>query len=125
MRRERERNGAIGFETEEVRFSLDADGAPIEAYVKERKDAHMLIEDYMLLANKEVAWFIDQKGNNQQEVPFIYRVHDLPDMDKVAEFARFAAELGHPMNVDTPKQIAKSFNAPDEGRPKRRPAEVA
>jgi ribonuclease R len=110
MRRERERNGAIGFETEEVRFRLDADGAPIEAYVKARKDAHMLIEDYMLLANKEVAWFIDQKGNNQQEVPFIYRVHDLPDMDKVAEFARFAAELGHPLNVDTPKQIAKSFN---------------
>ena len=110
MRKEREKNGAIGFETEEVRFRLDADGAPIEAYVKERKEAHLLIEDFMLLANKEVAHFIDAKAENQQEIPFIYRVHDLPDMAKVAEFARFAAELGHPMKVDTPKQLAKSFN---------------
>jgi ribonuclease R len=110
MRRERERNGAIGFETEEIRFRLDPDGAPIEAFVKERKEAHLLIEDFMLLANKEVAYFIDKKGDAQQEVPFIYRVHDLPDMSKVAEFARFAAELGYKMLVDTPKQIAHSFN---------------
>lgn len=110
MRREREKNGAIGFETEEVRFRLDADGAPIEAFVKERKDAHLLIEDFMLLANKEVAWYMDQRGEAQQEVPFVYRIHDLPDMEKVAEFARFAAEMGHPMQVDTPKQIARSYN---------------
>lgn len=110
MRKEREKNGAIGFETEEVRFRLAADGSPIEAYVKERKDAHLLIEDFMLLANKEVAYFIDKKGDAQQEVPFIYRVHDLPDMSKVTEFARFASELGYKMQVDTPKQIAQSFN---------------
>lgn len=110
MRKEREKNGSIGFETEEVRFLLDADGAPIEAYVKERKDAHLLIEDFMLLANKEVAFYIDGKGENQQEIPFIYRVHDLPDMAKVAEFSRFAAELGYPMKLDTPKQLAKSLN---------------
>ncbi|MCB9354804.1 MAG: ribonuclease R [Saprospiraceae bacterium] len=110
MRKAREKNGAIGFETDEVRFLLDADGIAIEAYVKERKDAHLLIEDFMLLANKEVAEYIDAKGKTQQEVPFIYRVHDLPDMEKVAEFARFAAELGHPLKVDTPKQLARSFN---------------
>lgn len=110
MRRDRERNGAIGFETEEVRFRLAEDGSPIEAYVKDRKDAHLLIEDFMLLANKEVAYYIDKKGAAQQEVPFIYRVHDLPDMSKVSEFARFAAELGYKMKVDTPKQIAVSFN---------------
>ena len=110
MRAEREKNGAIGFETEEVRFRLDADGAPIEAYVKERRDAHLLIEDFMLLANREVALYIDKKGENQQEIPFIYRVHDLPDMAKVAEFARFAAEMGHPLKTDTPKQLARSLN---------------
>ncbi len=110
MRKQREKNGAIGFETEEVRFRLAADGTPIEAYVKERKDAHMLIEDFMLLANKEVAFYIDRKGEAQQEVPFVYRIHDLPDMARVADFARFAAELGHPLKVDTPKQIAQSFN---------------
>lgn len=110
MRKEREKSGAIGFETEEVRFRLAEDGTPIEAYVKDRKDAHLLIEDFMLLANKEVAYYIDKKGDAQQEVPFIYRIHDLPDMAKVVEFARFAAELGHPMKVDTPRQIAQSFN---------------
>ncbi|MFN8304861.1 MAG: ribonuclease R [Saprospiraceae bacterium] len=111
MRKEREKNGAIGFESDEIRFRLDADGAPLEAYVKERKDAHLLIEDFMLLANKEVAWFIDQKGGAQQEIPYVYRVHDLPDQEKVAEFARFAAEMGYPMKVDTPKQIAQSYNS--------------
>lgn len=111
MRRERERDGAIGFDTEEVRFRLAEDGTPIEAYVKERKEAHLLIEDFMLLANKEVALFVDAKSTEQQEVPFVYRVHDQPDMEKVAEFARFAAELGHPMKVDTPKQIAQSYNS--------------
>ena len=110
MRKEREKNGAIGFETEEVRFRLDADGTPLEAYVKERKEAHMLIEDYMLLANKEVAFYIDKLGAAQQEIPFVYRIHDLPDMAKVADFARFALELGYPMKVDTPKQIAHAFN---------------
>jgi ribonuclease R len=110
MRKAREQNGAIGFETDEVRFKLDADGTPLEAYVKERKDAHLLIEDFMLLANKEVALYIDQKASAQQEIPFVYRVHDLPDMAKVAEFARFATELGYPMKVDTPKQIARAFN---------------
>lgn len=110
MRKERERNGAIGFETEEVRFRLALDGTPIEAFVKERKDAHLLIEDFMLLANKEVALFIDQKAKAAQEIPFVYRVHDLPDMEKVAEFARFAAELGYKMQIDTPKQIAQAYN---------------
>jgi ribonuclease R len=110
MRKQREKNGAINFESEEVRFRLAPDGTPLEAYVKERKDANMLIEDFMLLANQEVAYYIDQKAQSQQEIPFIYRIHDLPDMEKVAEFSRFAYELGYPMSVDTPKQIAVSFN---------------
>lgn len=110
MRGDREKNGALNFETEEVRFKLDETGVPIAAYVKERKEAHMLIEDFMLLANKEVAHYIDGLSSAKQEVPFVYRVHDLPDMDRVMEFARFAAEMGKPLKVDTPKQIAKSFN---------------
>ena len=124
MRKEREKNGAIGFETDEVRFRLAEDGTPIEAYVKERKDAHLLIEDFMLLANREVALYMqpplsskkDQKKDAPAtkgglEVPFIFRIHDLPDMAKVLEFARFANEMGHPMKVDTPQQIAMSFNS--------------
>ena len=120
MRKDREKNGAISFETDEVRFRLAEDGTPIEAYVKERKDAHLLIEDFMLLANKEVALFMQPptkkrteeqpEGRSGAPIPFIFRVHDLPDMGKVADFARFAKELGHPMKVDTPDQIAKAFN---------------
>lgn len=118
MRKEREKNGAIGFETDEVRFRLAPDGTPLEAYIKERKDAHLLIEDFMLLANKEVALYMQPPPSKSKEtaragapIPFIFRVHDLPDMAKVAEFARFAAELGFPLKVDTPQQIAHSFNA--------------
>jgi ribonuclease R len=110
MRKEREKNGAIGFETEEVRFQLDENGTPIAAYVKERKEAHLLIEDFMLLANKEVALYIDQLGNDKQQIPFVYRIHDQPDMERVAEFSRFAHEMGYSLKVDTPKQIARSFN---------------
>ncbi|MCB0610488.1 MAG: ribonuclease R [Lewinellaceae bacterium] len=110
LRKKRFRHGSINFETDEVKFKLDENGAPIEVFVKERKEAHMLIEDFMLLANREVATFIAQKGKDY-EIPFIYRVHDEPDPDKVGELARFAHELGFKMKVDTPQDIARSFNA--------------
>jgi ribonuclease R len=110
MRKDREKNGAINFDTEEVRFRLAEDGTPLDVFVKERKDAHLLIEDFMLLANKEVAYFMAIRSSDTQEVPFVYRVHDLPNMEKVADFARFAAEMGVQMRVDTPKQIAQSYN---------------
>ncbi len=109
LRKKKFKNGAIAFEAEEVKFRLDEEGTPIDVYVKERKDAHMLIEDFMLLANKEVAKFIAKKGKTQ-EIPFVYRVHDLPNMDKVADFARFANELGFKIETQTPRQIADSFN---------------
>lgn len=110
LRKERFKNGAIDFDTEEVRFRLDEYGVPVEVFVKERKDAHMLIEDFMLLANREVATFIRKKAENEMEIPFVYRIHDYPNTDKVAELARFAKELGFQMHINTPKEIAKSFN---------------
>lgn len=109
LRKERFKNGAIDFETEEVRFRLDENGVPVEVFVKERKDAHMLIEDFMLLANREVATYVHQKGEGL-EIPFVYRIHDYPNPDKVAELARFAKELGYQMRTNTPKEIAASFN---------------
>ncbi len=108
LRKAKFKNGAINFETEEVKFRLDENAVPIDVYVKVRKDAHLLIEDFMLLANKEVAKFVAKK--EKPEIPFVYRVHDEPNPDKVAEFARFARELGIELKTDTPKQIAKSFN---------------
>lgn len=109
LRKKKFDNGAIAFESDEVKFRLDENGAPIEVYLKERKDAHMLIEDFMLLANREVATYIQKKGK-AKEIPFVYRVHDKPDMEKVADFALFAKQMGFQMKLDTPKQIIDSFN---------------
>ena len=108
MRTERYANGSISFESDEVQFILDEAGLPQGMYVRERKDAHKLVEDFMLLANKRVATFIAQK--EKPEIPFIYRIHDLPNPDKLADFALFAKELGYHFKMDKPDQIAESFN---------------
>ncbi len=109
LRKKKFKNGAIAFESEEVKFRLDEDGKPIDVYVKERKDAHMLIEDFMLLANREVARYMAKKKDGA-EIPFVYRVHDLPDPDKVANVAAFAKEMGFKMDLSTPRSIADSYN---------------
>lgn len=114
LRKKRFKDGAINFETDEVKFKLDEHGVPVEVYIKERKDAHLLIEDFMLLANKEVATFMAKRDARPRskgiEVPYIYRIHDTPDVDKLRDFAAFARELGINMNLDTPQNIAKSLN---------------
>lgn len=109
LRKVRFKKGSIDFDTEDVRFKLDEKGVPIDVYVKERKAAHMLVEDFMLLANREVATYIYKKANGH-EIPFVYRIHDEPDPDRVAELARFANELGHQMHIGTPQDIAASYN---------------
>lgn len=109
MRKERFKKGSIDFDVEEVRFRLDENGVPIEVYVKERQDAHMLIEEFMLLANKEVARYISERGK-EHEIPFVYRVHDEPNPEKAAELAAFAKEMGFSMNVTTSQDITKSYN---------------
>ncbi len=112
LRKKRFKEGAINFETEEVKFKLDENGVPISVYTKERKDAHMLIEDFMLLANREVATYMSELGRKyESEVPYIYRVHDEPDPEKVEQFARFAREMGVEMKVDSAQAISKSYNA--------------
>jgi len=111
LRKDRFKNGSLNFESPEVKFKLDEDGTPIGIYLKERRDANMLIEDFMLLANKTVATHIIQKGKTEgRTIPFVYRIHDMPDQDKLADFALFAKELGFQLRYDTPAQLAKSFN---------------
>ncbi len=111
LRKEKYKNGAISFEAEEVKFKLDEEGTPISVYVKERKDAHLLIEDFMLLANRAVTeYMVDKAKQKGKEVPFVYRVHDTPDIERLEDFANFALELGYKMQLDTPQQIADSFN---------------
>jgi ribonuclease R len=104
------KNGAISFETTEVKFKLDETGKPTGVYVKERKDAHKLIEDYMLLANRKVAELIAKKGKGKQKYTFVYREHDSPKMETLANFAQFAARFGYRINTKSDKEIARSLN---------------
>lgn len=109
LRSNRFKQGSIAFETDEVKFRLDENGAPVEVYVKERQDTHLLIEEYMLLANREVAAFISKKGRDN-EIPFVYRIHDEPNPEKAEELAAFAREMGFEMDVSSPKAIGRSYN---------------
>ncbi|MDQ3141346.1 MAG: VacB/RNase II family 3'-5' exoribonuclease, partial [Bacteroidota bacterium] len=109
LREERLKNGAIDFESTEVRFRLDANLQPVELMVKERKPAHMLVEEFMLLANKYVAGYMAMK-NKAIPIPFVYRIHDMPDPDKLEDFAIFAREMGVHLDFRTPKKISKSLN---------------
>lgn len=100
--------GALKFESKEIRFRFDENQKPIEAYVKSRFDAHLLIETFMLMANQAVAKWV--KTRKKPELPFIYRSHDLPPQDKLLEFARFCKLMGYPIQIDNEVQMRKSFN---------------
>lgn len=110
LRGERFKKGAISFETTEVKFKLGPDGRPLGVYVKERKDAHKLIEDFMLLANRKVAEFIATKGGKKEKLAYVYRVHDEPDEAVIGNFARFAARFGYKISTKTQKDITTSLN---------------
>ncbi len=94
LREERFKNGAIDFETEEVKFELDHLGKPIRVYRKERKDTHKLIEEFMLLANREVATFMHTINGKNSHAAFVYRIHDAPDREKIVNLATFVKALG-------------------------------
>jgi ribonuclease R len=110
LRDKKFKNGAISFESTEVKFKLDEKGKPTGVYVKERKDTHKLIEDFMLLANKKVAEFIAKKGKGKQKYTFVYRSHDSPNLENLGNFALFAARFGYKINMKSDKEIAKSLN---------------
>jgi ribonuclease R len=110
LRERKFKNGAISFETTEVKFRLDDTGKPIGVYVKERKDAHKLIEDFMLLANRKVAEYASKLGKGKNKYTFVYRVHDTPKPEALASFAQFAARFGYKINTKSDKETAKSLN---------------
>ena len=100
IRKERHDAGAIAFEQPEVKFILDENGKPIDVVVKERTETMMMIEDYMLLANKSVSKYVDNLAK-KAGVPtaFIYRIHDVPDPERIDELAIFVRALGYEFNV--------------------------
>ncbi len=110
FRKERFDNGAINFSSTEVRFQLDEKGKPVGVVVKESKDAHKLIEEFMLLANKTVAEYVSKIKINKEPIPFPYRIHDKPDEEKLAPFVAFARKFGYTFNIKDENQVAASFN---------------
>ncbi len=94
LRNKRMSEGSFDFITPEVKFNLDDNGVPVSYSIKEMKQSNMLIEEYMLLANKIVARHIALPKTGPVK-PFVYRVHDYPDPEKIAEFARFVKTLGY------------------------------
>lgn len=122
MRKKRFSKGAINFSSQEVRFKLDEKGKPIGIVVKESKEAHQLIEEFMLLANRTVAENISKIQINKKALPFPYRVHDQPDAERLAPFMEFAKKYGHKFDLGSPESIARSFNqmlADAKGKPEQ------
>jgi len=100
LRKEKWQKGAIDFEQEEIAFELDEKGKPIKIYKKERLDTHKLVEEYMLLANKEVAEFVYKTEKKTGKLfPLLYRIHDLPNKEKIAELSIFIKALGHELTI--------------------------
>lgn len=90
--------GAIMLEQEEVKFKLDDKGVPISVYTKERGDTNKLVEEFMLLANRRVAEYMSTKKIGKQSV-FLYRIHDLPNKEKMKDLATFLKRLGYHMKL--------------------------
>jgi len=110
FRKERFDNGAINFSSQEVKFKLDEKGKPIGIVIKESKEAHKLIEEFMLLANRTVAEYVSRIKINKEAIPFPYRIHDTPDEEKLKAFAAYAKKFGYKFDIHNEKEIATSFN---------------
>jgi len=113
----RMKEGSIDFDTPEVKFILDEKGDIAEIKAKERLDSMKLIEEFMLLANKCVTEYVTGLSEKYQSpFPFVYRVHDLPDKDKLADLSRFIKQFGYSINLEDKKSI-KNLTAQIKGKP--------
>ena len=110
LREQRYKNGAINFDTKEVKFILDENAKPIGVYTKESKEANFLIEEFMLLANRSVAEHIGKVKERKKAKTFVYRVHDEPNPEKLGTFVQFVAKLGYKIKTTSRKTLADSFN---------------
>ncbi len=111
MREKRMKAGAISFDKAEVKFHLDEESNPTKVFFKHSLDAHKLIEEYMLLANKQVASFIGAKMNGDPSgKTFVYRIHDKPDPDKINSFSQFVNQFGFSLKTEG-GQLSTSLNS--------------
>ena len=107
LRKKRMQNGAISFDKEEVRFTLDEEKTPTDVFVKTSKEANKLIEEYMLLANKKVSEFIAKEDGKKT---FVFRVHDKPDEEKLDQLKRVISGFGYYLNLTSSETTAHSIN---------------
>ena len=110
LRKRRLKAGAMNIESEEVRFRLDGEGFPEEVVIKRSKDAHKLVEEFMLLANRKVAEFITGKEKKGAKIPFVYRCHDKPSPEKIQLFNLFVQKFGYDIDLHDENQISKNIN---------------
>lgn len=111
LRKKRYESGAIAFDQPEVKFELDAKGKPIRAYTKVRTETMLMIEDYMLLANRRVAEFVYRLSKeNERNAAFVYRVHDIPNPEKIEELSIFLHALGYELKAHKGLVDAKDIN---------------
>ncbi len=111
LRGERFKKGALDFDTEEVKFKLDEKGNPIGVFIKKMKDSNKLIEEFMLLANRQVAAFIGKKKAQEAQRTFVYRVHDKPDPAKMRQLANFVFHLGYKMPKNAASESVAAIRA--------------
>ncbi len=104
LRKRRMSEGAISFDKTEVKFNLDENANPVGVYVKESKDANKLIEEFMLLANRKVAEFIGKKKQT-----YVYRVHDEPNIDKLALLQGIITKFGYRIDTNTRQSTSESL----------------
>ena len=121
LRKRRFEHGSINFDRHEVKFDIDEKGKPIGVYFKVSKEANKLIEEFMLLANRTVAEFVGKSANGRKPKAFVYRVHDVPDPDKMSSFAAFITRFGYKIKTEGSKSdLSKGINsllAKVQGRP--------
>lgn len=110
LRGHRLESGALNVDSQEVRFNLDEKGNPIGLIIKVSKDANKLIEEYMLLANRRVAAFVGKPETGKKTAPFVYRIHDEPNDEKLSDLRIFLAEFGYSIKEYKNKPIAYSLN---------------
>ena len=109
LREQKIDNGALSFEDEEVEFILNEHGSPMDINLKHRTEAHQLVEDFMLLANKKIAEYAS-RINKDQDQKFVYRVHDQPDPEKICQLANFLNSLGYELKIDKQKIESEQLN---------------
>jgi ribonuclease R len=105
MRKGRSKKGSISFDKQEVKFKLDENNKPVGIHFKVAKDSNKLIEEFMLLANRHVAQYINSRG-----LPNVNRAHDKPNDEKLANLKDFISQFGYEIRIDTPEETTRTLN---------------